>query len=124
MSSFQHSARKVRDPERSPWLRLSALRGCVSSFCWLTGQPYRDTLVRFGISPQQVTAPPGEDFLLSTLARIEAERDRYHASRTAFDAARRETKRAGGRQLSNTEREMLRRMSYPEAISRESEVGR
>lgn len=123
MSSFQHSARKVRDPERSPWLRLSALRGCVSSFSWLTGQPYRATLVRFGISPEQVTAPPGADFLLATLARIEAERDRYHAARAAFDAARRETKRGGGRQLSNTEREMLRRMSRTDAASHDGEVG-
>lgn len=123
MSSFQHSARKVRDPERSPWLRLSALRGCVSSFCWLTGQPYRDTLVRFGISPEQVTAPPGDDFLLSTLAWIEGERDRYHASRAVFDAARRETKRAGGRQLSNTEREMLRRMSDPQTTADDTVAG-
>ena len=124
MSSFHHAARKVRDPERTPWLRLSALRGCVSSFCWLTGQPYRATLVRFGISPEQVTSPPGADFLHATLARIEAERDRYHAARAAFDAARRETKRAGGRQLSNAEREMLRRMSHPEATSHESGAGR
>jgi hypothetical protein len=111
VSSFQHAARKVRDPERSPWLRLSALRGCVSSFCWLTGQPFRATLVRFGISPEQVTTPPGEEFLLATLARVEAERDRYHAARQPFDAARREIKRKGGRQLSNAERETLRRMS-------------
>jgi hypothetical protein len=111
MSSFQHAARKVRDPERSAWLRLSALRGCVSSFCWLTGQPFRDTLERFGISPRQVTAPPGDEFLLATLARVEAERDQYHAARGPFDAARREVKRKGGRQLSNAERETLRRMS-------------
>lgn len=123
MSSFQHSARKVRDAERSPWLRLSALRGCVSSFCWLTGQPYRDTLVRFGVGPWQVTAPPDDNFLLATLVRIEAERDRYHASRAAFDAARRETKRAGGRQLSNAEREILRRMSDPRTTSDDTVAG-
>ena len=124
MSSFNHAARKVRDPQRSPWLRLSALRGCVSSFCWATGQPYRGTLVRFGISPEQVTAPPDENFLLATLVRIEAERDRYHVARAVFDATRRESKRAGGRQLSNTERETLRRMSRPEVTSQEGEAVR
>ena len=121
MSSFHHSARKGRDAERGPWLRLSALRGCVSSFCWLTRQPFRDTLERFGISPRQVTAPPGDEFLLSTLARVEAERDRYHAARREFDAARREVKRKGGRQLSNAERETLRRMS--EVTPFDAEVG-
>lgn len=124
MSSFQHSARKVRDAGRGPWLRLSALRGCVSSFCWLTGQPYRDTLVRFGLSPEQVRTPPDENFLLATLVRIEAERDRYHAARAGFDAARRETKRAGGRQLSNAERETLRRISHPEAAADGEGTGR
>ncbi len=121
--SFRHYARKVRDPARAPGLRLAALRSCVSRFCWCTGQPYRETLARFGLGPPRSRSPPGDAFLLGTLGRIEGEREHYLAARAGFDLARREAKRAGGRQLSNAERERLRRLATPAATPLDAEAG-
>lgn len=122
--SFAHYARKVRDEARGPWMRLASLRSCVSTLCWMTGRPYRATLEWFGIDPARMTVPPGVAFLLGTLARVEAERDAYMAARGAFDAARRETKRAGGRQLSNAERQALARLAAPaDTLPRAEEAG-
>jgi hypothetical protein len=121
--SFQHYARKVRDPSRDPRLRLAALRSCISRFCWCTGRPYRDTLVRFAVSAAPYPSPAGEAFLMDALAQVEAERGRYLAGRAAFDESRRETKRAGGRQPSNAERATLRRLADPPPGSLDEEAG-
>ena len=109
--SFASSARQVRDPECGIWLRLSSLRGCVASFCWLTGLRYRATLVEMGLDPESVRGTvPTEAFLLETLAALEAERARYLERLRLFESTRIEAKAKGNRQLSNAERAALLRM--------------
>lgn len=109
MSSFYHSARKVRDPSRTPWRRLSSLRGCVSSFCWLTGAPYRDTLARLGLtwSTFEPRDPPTDDFLRQTLDRLEKARNAHHHALRAWETKRVRAKLAHHRHLSNPERAAL-----------------
>lgn len=107
--SFASCARKVRDPDRSPWLRLSSLRGCVASFCWLTKLPYRATLERLGITwtTSLPSAPPTDAFLRRTLDALEIERNRYLAGLRGFETRRIRVKARGGRQLSRRERDAL-----------------
>ena len=109
--SFPYAARQVRDPERSIWLRLSALRGCVASFCWLTGLKYRATLVEMGLDPESVRGSiPTETFLLETLDALEAERTRYMERLREFERTRIAAKAKGDRQLSSAERAALMAM--------------
>ena len=109
--SFALGARQVRDPERSIWLRLSALRGCVASFCWLTGLRYRATLVEMGIDPESVRGTvPTDLFLLERLETLETERARYLERLREFESTRITAKAKGNRQLSNAERAVLLRM--------------
>lgn len=109
--SFPSSARQVRDPECSIWLRLSSLRGCVASFCWLTGLKYRATLVEMGLDPESVRGGvPTAAFLLGTLDALEAERARYLERLREFEGARILAKAKGDRQLSNAERAALLRI--------------
>lgn len=109
--SFSQSARQVRDPELSVWLRLSSLRGCVASMCWLTGLKYRATLVEIGIDPESIRGTvPTDAFLLATLDALEIERARYLERLSAFERHRTEAKEKGNRQLSNVERAALLQM--------------
>jgi len=109
--SFASSARQVRDPELGTWLRLSSLRGCVASFCWLTGLKYRATLVEMGIDPESVRGTvPTDPFLLETLQALETERARYLERLREFESTRITAKEKGNRQLSNAERAALLRM--------------
>ena len=106
--SFLSAARQVRDPERGTWLRLSALRGCVASFCWMTGLRYRATLAAMGLDPESVrNAVPTEIFLLETLDALEAERARYMECLREFERTRIAAKAKGDRQLSSAERAAL-----------------
>jgi hypothetical protein len=109
--SFPAAARQVRDPECSIWLRLSSLRGCVASFCWLTGLKYRATLVEMGLDPESVRGVvPTDAFLLETLEALEKERARYLERLREFERTRIVAKAKGDRQLSNAERAALLRM--------------
>lgn len=109
--SFSQSARQVRDPEVGVWLRLSSLRGCVASLCWLTGLKYRATLVEMGIDPESIRGTvPADAFLLETLDALETERARYLERRRAFEQTRIAAKGKGDRQLSNAERATLAQM--------------
>ena len=109
--SFSQAARQVRDSELSVWLRLSSLRGCVASMCWLTGLKYRATLVEIGIDPESIRGSvPTDAFLLATLDALEIERARYLARLSAFERTRTEAKAKGNRQLSNVERAALLQM--------------
>lgn len=109
--SFSQSARQVRDPELSVWLRLSSLRGCVASMCWLTGLKYRATLVEIGIDPESVRGTvPTDAFLLDILDALETERARYLERMWTFERTRVEAKGKGNRQLSNAERATLLQM--------------
>ena len=109
--SFSQSARQVRDPELSVWLRLSSLRGCVASLCWLTGLKYRATLVEIGIDPESIRGTvPTDAFLLATFDALEAERARYLERLSVFERTRGEAKAKGNRQLSNVERAALLQM--------------
>jgi hypothetical protein len=103
--SFAHSARKVRDPALTPWRRLSSLRGCVSSFCWLTGLPYRATLDRLGLTWTRAVPsdPPTDAFLRVTLDGLERERNRYLAALRGWEMRRARAKMRGGRHLSRAE---------------------
>ncbi len=111
--SFGYYARRVRDGTRSPWRRLSNLRGCVSSFCWLTRRPYRATLEALDLDWQYGVPrdPPTEAFLLATLERLEAERSAFLAGLRELVAERVEAKRKGNRQLSSAERARFRALS-------------
>ena len=109
--SFSHAARQVRDPQRGIWLRLSALRGCVASFCWMTGLRYRAALVETGLDPESVRrAVPTEAFLLGTLEALEIERARYMERLRDFERTRIAAKANGNRQLSSAERAALLRI--------------
>ena len=109
--SFASSARQVRDPELGTWPRLSSLRGCVASFCWLTGLKYRATLEEMGLDPHSLRGVvPTDAFLLGTLDALEAERARYLERLRAFESTRITAKAKGNRQLSNAERAALLRM--------------
>jgi hypothetical protein len=109
--SFPSAARQVRNPECSIWLRLSSLRGCVASFCWMTGLKYRATLAEMGIDPDSVRGVvPTEAFLLETLDALETERARYMERLREFERMRIAAKAKGDRQLSSAERAALLRM--------------
>lgn len=122
--SFLQSARQVRDPEVSVWLRLSSLRGCVASLCWLTGLRYRATLVEIGIDPESIRGTvPTDAFLLATLDALEAERARYMERLSAFESHRIEAKEKGNRQLSNVERAVLLQMREEIRLPRSAHPG-
>lgn len=109
--SFPQSARQVRDPEVGVWLRLSSLRGCVASLCWLTGLKYRATLAEMGIDPESIRGTvPTDASLVETLEALEAERARYLERLRAFEQTRIAAKAKGDRQLSNAERATLAQM--------------
>lgn len=107
--SFPRAARQVRDPDHPVWLRLSSLRACVASFCWLTGLPYRATVERLGLdwTPLIPRDPPTDAFLRGTLDALERERNRYLAVLRGFELRRVRAKLRGGRQLSRAERAAL-----------------
>lgn len=110
--SFAYHARKARDPARTPWARLSSLRACVSTFCWLTGLPYRDTLVRLGLTwtKSLPSDPPTDAFLRATLDELERARNRYLAALRGWEMRRVRAKQRGGRQPARAEREALARL--------------
>lgn len=107
--SFREHAEKARIPDRGIWRRLSAVRACVASFCWLTRLPYRATLERLGLNWSIVvpSPPPTEAFLADVLAAVERERSRYLVGLAEFEGMRRARKTAGKRQLSAEEARML-----------------
>lgn len=113
--SFDHYARKVRDADRPPWARLCSLRGCVSSYCWLSRQPYRATLERLGLAwtPDVRREPPSDAFLRATMDALERERNRCLDELRAFERRRIRAKLRGNRQLSRAEREALARLRDP-----------
>ena len=107
--SFTYHARRARDPALTPWRRLSHLRGCVSSFCFLTRLPYRATLERLGLTwtISRPSDPPTDAFLRRTLDALERERNRYLAGLRTFELRRVRAKMRGGRQPSRDERGFL-----------------
>lgn len=107
--SFREHVTKARDPERGVWRRMSAVKACVASFCWLTRLPYRATLERLGLTWSVLvpSPPPTEAYLAGVLAAVERERGRYLAGLAAFEEMRRERKRGGNRQMSAKEARML-----------------
>ncbi|HYH82127.1 MAG TPA: hypothetical protein VEX86_20130 [Longimicrobium sp.] len=114
--TFRVEAVKVRDPERSIWLRLSSLRSCIRRMCHATGERFDDAGARYGIGrPAPWPAPPDESLLLAVLEDVEARRAPALERRRAFDAARRQSKRQGNRQLSKLDRAELRRVRDPAA---------
>lgn len=107
--SFASHARAARDPDRTPWRRLSSLRACVSSFCWLTGLSYRATLERLGLTWTRArpSDPPTDAFLRRTLDDLERARNVYLAGLRGFETRRVRAKLRGARQLSRGERDAL-----------------
>lgn len=107
--SFPYVARRVRDPGRPVWLRLSSLRACVASFCGLTGLPYRATVERLGLdwTPAIPRDPPSDAFLRGTLDALERERNVYLSVLRGIEIHRIRAKLRGGRQLSRAERDAL-----------------
>ena len=107
--SFASQARRVRDPEHPRWWRMSSLKGCVSSFCRLTGLPFRATLERLGFTytPQIPRDPPSDEALRRTLDALERERNRHLDRLRSFELRRVRAKMRGGRQLSLADGESL-----------------
>jgi hypothetical protein len=110
--SFNYHARRVRDGGRPPWRRLSALRACVSSYCWLTGRRYRAMLeyLHLDHSPQVPRDPPSDAFLRRRLDEVERERNLYLERLRVFERRRVRAKMQGNRQLSTAERTALREL--------------
>jgi hypothetical protein len=107
--SFAYHARRARDPARSPWLRMSSVKACASCFCRLTGQPFRATLERLGLTwtPAIPRDPPDDAYLRHTLDALERERNVYLARLRGWEARRIRAKLRGGRHLSRAERTVL-----------------
>ena len=110
--SFNYHARRVRDGSRSPWRRLSALRACVSSYCWLTGAGYRRMLeyLQLDHSHDVPRDPPSDEFLRRRLDEVERARSLYLQQLRVFEHRRVRAKMRGSRQLSTAERTALREM--------------
>jgi hypothetical protein len=104
---FPRSARTVRDPALPVWLRLSALKGCVRSFAFLTGLSYNATLERLGLtwSPFIPREPPTDAFLRRTLDELERERNIHLHALRGLELKRVRAKLRGRRQLSRAERD-------------------
>jgi hypothetical protein len=86
--SFNHYARKVRNPDLSIWTRLAALRSCILSLSVLTTGRFHEALERFDArfeferyrseSPNyrwHKSEQPSEENLLAALNAIEIERN-------------------------------------------------
>ena len=79
--SFNHYARKVRNPELSIWTRLSALRSCIRMLSVLTKESYHLAVTRFdnrfgfNRSKGDSLEPPLESDLLEALTAVEEERN-------------------------------------------------
>jgi hypothetical protein len=80
--SFNHYARKVRDPNVSIWIRLSALRSCIRKLSSLTNESFSVAVERFNKRfdfnrsiKESSEYPPVESHLLAALAEIETERN-------------------------------------------------
>lgn len=120
--SFNYYARRVRDGGRSPWMRLSSIRACVSSYCWLTGAGYRRMLEHLQLDHSHAIPrdPPTDEFLRRTLDHVERERSAYLERLRAFERKRIRAKVRGNRQLSSAERARLREMRDGVGLSREA----
>ncbi|WP_420127908.1 hypothetical protein [Longimicrobium sp.] len=110
--SFYYQARRVRDPGHPPWLRLSALRACVRSFCVLTGGSYARVSAHLGIDflYEPGRQPPDDAFLRRTLDQVERERNRSLDRLRAVEKKRALAKARGNRQLSTADRTALREL--------------
>jgi hypothetical protein len=107
--SFAYHARRARDPARSPWLRMSSVKACAACFCRLTGQPFRATLERLGLTwtPLIPRDPPDEAYLRATLDALERARNVYLARLRGWEARRIRAKLRGARHLARAERAAL-----------------
>lgn len=107
--SFNYHARRVRDPDRPPWRRLTSLRACVASYCWLTRARYRPMLASLGLEVpyQPQRQPPPAQELLRTLDQLERARNVYLDRLRAFERKRIRAKAHGNRHLSTAERALL-----------------
>lgn len=108
--SFTAAARQVRDPSTPPWLRLSSIRACVRSYCYLTQTPYAATLQHFGLAQtlHDRLPPPTEEVCRQALNVLERARNIYLDRLRSVERSRIRAKMRGNRQLSNAERELLR----------------
>lgn len=110
--SFNYHARRVRDPDRPAWLRLSSMRACVRSYCRLTGASYARLLeyLQLDHSPDVPRDPPSYAFLQRKLDEVQRERNWFLDRLRAWERRRVRAKVRGGRQLSNAERAALTEM--------------
>lgn len=110
--SFHYHARRVRDPGRGPWRRLSSLRACVRSYCRLTRTSYPRMLVCLGLEipwdPR--SQPPLDEHMRRALDQVERARNRYLDRLRVLERRRACAKRRGNRQLSSAERAALREL--------------
>ena len=108
--SFTSQARRVRDPSTPPWLRLSSIRACVRSYCYLTQTPYDATLQHFGLAQtlHDRLPPPTEEVCRTALDALERARNNYLDRLRSVERNRIRAKMRGNRQLSKADRELLR----------------
>lgn len=112
--SFHYHARKVRDENRSGWVRLAALRSCILRLSFIKGQSYTALLTglnqKYGFDRYRkghVEQPPTSEQLIAVLDAIEAERKTILKGLKAFESQRIQNKRLGNRQLSRKEKAIL-----------------
>lgn len=110
--SFNYHARRVRDPGREPWRRLSSLRACVRSYCRLTRASYARMLafLDLEIPREPVRQPPSDEHMRRALDQMERARNRYLDRLRVLERRRACAKTRGNRQLSSADRAALREL--------------
>jgi hypothetical protein len=102
--SFNHYARKVRDPALKIAARRTALSSCIGSLRWLTGQHFNSPRKRFGFEAQREIDGPQ---LVEVLNQVERYRNRVLEILRAYERKRIRQKAQGIRHPRKAEREKL-----------------
>jgi hypothetical protein len=83
--SFNHYARKVRNPALPFPNRVIALATCIGNLCWLMGKRFDEAIEEFGFSPRVELT---EAKLLTVLNRVEATRNCFLERLRMFERKR------------------------------------
>ena len=106
--SFNHYARKVRNPNLNIGIRYSALGSCILRFCWLTKKRYTITRTRFfeqcGLDESDIFTAQQ---LLDLLNAVEIERNKKLEQIRNFERKRIREKMRGKRYPSRKDVEAL-----------------
>lgn len=105
MSSFNNSARRVRDGGRPTGERFRAFLWAIEPFAFLTGQRFHAVYLRLGSALGfDWNRLPTDRQLVDAVAQLERERNAHLAELRAFARRRIREKGRGRRQLSAADR--------------------